>query len=79
MRYTERDESVYAIMLDTPEREFALRGVDAADVDAVRLLGLDEPLDWRVSDGVLGVRLPERLPVSPAHVLAISAGLRPAG
>ena len=78
VRFTEGDGSVYAIMLDTPEREFALRGVDAAEVGAVRLLGLDEPLDWRVSDGVLGVRLPERLPVSPAHVLAISAGLRPA-
>ena len=39
VRFTQRDGAVHAIMLDVPEREFALRGVDATDVRAVRLLG----------------------------------------
>lgn len=78
VRFTQRNGAVHAIMLDMPEREFAIRGVDATDVRAVRLLGLEEPLDWRVTDGMLSLRLPERLPVSPAHVLAIGSGLRPA-
>jgi hypothetical protein len=43
----------------------------------VRLLGVDEPIDWRVDDGMLAVRLPERLAVAPAHVLSLGNGARP--
>jgi alpha-L-fucosidase len=79
VRFTHRDDSVNAILLDLPQREFGVRGVDATAVTEVRIPGLDEPVDWRVVDGSLTVRLPERMPVSPAHVLTISGGLRPAG
>jgi alpha-L-fucosidase len=47
-------------------------------VDSVRLLGLGEDIEWKVSDGALRVRLPERMPVSPAHVIALGPGARPA-
>ena len=33
----------------------------------------------KVVDGMLTVRLPDRMPVSPAHVLTLDGGLRPAG
>jgi alpha-L-fucosidase len=79
VRFTQRNGSVYAILLDLPQREFGIRGVDAAAVNDVRMLGLGEPVDWRVADGLLTVRLPDRMPVSPAHVLALGGGLRPAG
>lgn len=79
VRFTQRNGSVYAILLDLPQREFGIRGVDATAVNDVRMLGLGEPVDWRVADGLLTVRLPDRLPVSPAHVLALGGGLRPAG
>jgi alpha-L-fucosidase len=78
VRFTQRDGRVYAAVLDMPERAFGIRGVDAAAVSDVRLLGLDEPVEWTVDDGMLRVTLPERLPVSPAHVLDLGTGARPA-
>ena len=53
--------------------------ISTLHTDGVRMLGLDEAVDWRVTDGMLTVRLPERMPVSPSHVLALGHGLRPAG
>jgi alpha-L-fucosidase len=78
VRFTQRDGAVNAILLDLPGREFGIRGVDAAGIDAVRVIGLDEPVDWQVADGMLTVRLPERMPVSPAHALTLGHGVRPA-
>lgn len=78
VRFTARDGAVNAILLDVPERELTLRGVDATGVTGVRVLGLDGPADWQVTDGALTVRLPERMPVSPAHVIALSGDLLPA-
>ncbi|MBU3706369.1 MAG: alpha-L-fucosidase [Mycobacterium sp.] len=78
VRFTSRDGEVYAILLDLGESEFGIRGVDATGVTGVRLLGLDEPIEWRVADGMLRVRLPGRVPVAPAHVLALGRGARPA-
>ena len=78
VRFTARGGAVNAILLDVPERELTLRGVDATGVTGVRVLGLDGPADWQVCDGALTVRLPERIPVSPAHVLALSGDPRPA-
>ena len=77
--FTERDGAVNAILLDLPERDFRLRGVDGSALTAVRILGLAEPVDWQVTDGLITVRLPERMPVSPAHVLVLEGGARPAG
>ena len=78
VRFTQRDGAVNAILLDVSEREFGIRGVDATAVTEVRVLGLDEPVDWQVADGMLRVTLPERMPVSPAHVVALGRGARPA-
>ena len=74
VRFTAGDGCVYAILLDASEREFGIRGFDATGVADVRMLGLDEPLDYGITDGMLVLRLPERLPVSPAHVVRL--GLR---
>ena len=78
VRFTARGGAVNAILLDVPERELTLRGLDATGVTGVRVLGLDGPADWQVTDGALTVRLPERMPVSPAHVLTLSGDPRPA-
>lgn len=79
VRFTQCGGAVNAILLDLPEREFGLRGVDAIDVESVRVLGLDEPVEWRLHDGMLTIRLPERMPVAPAHVLALGHRVRPQG
>ena len=76
VRFTQRDGEVYATLLDLPEREFGIRGIDAAQVNDVRVLGVDQPITWRVDNGMLHVTLPERMPVAPAHVLALGRGVR---
>ena len=77
VRFTQCDGAVNAILLDLAERDFGIRGVNCTDIAEVRMLGLDEPIEWRVEDGMLRVRLPERMPVSSAHVLELGRGPRP--
>jgi len=80
VRFTCGPDAVNAILIDTPgRRTFTLRDVDADAVSGVRLLGLDEPLDWQVVEGRLQLTLPDRLPVSAAHVLRITGEVHPAG
>ena len=77
VRFTRRHEEVYAVLLGLPgTTRFRVRGADAAGVTRARLLGVDEPLHWRVLDDELEITLPERLPVSPAYTLSLGAGLR---
>ncbi|MEI6622330.1 MAG: alpha-L-fucosidase [Actinomycetes bacterium] len=79
VRFTQKNGEVFALLIDQPgTREFTLRDVDASALTAVRLLGVDEQLTWRVDDGVLSVTLPERVPVSAALVLSLGQGLRSA-
>jgi alpha-L-fucosidase len=77
VRFTQRDGVVYAVLLEVSAREFGIRGLDATAVTEVRLLGLDEPLTWSVTDGQLRVTMPDRLPVSPAYVLRLGKGAQP--
>ena len=71
VRFTQRDGVVYAVLFEVSAREFRIRGLDATALTEVRLLGLDEPLTWSVTDGQLRVAMPDRLPVSPAYVLRL--------
>lgn len=71
VRFTQTEGSVNAILLDMPTREFGIRGIDASAVTTVRMLGLEEPVHWHVAGGMLHLRLPARMPVSPAHVLSL--------
>jgi len=78
VRFTQRDGQVYALVLDMPTREFGIRGVDATGVTGVRLLGDRTAPGWRVTDGMLRLAMPDRLPESPVHVLALDGDVRPA-
>ena len=78
VRFTQREGWVNAILLDLPLREFGIRGVDATAVTEVRMPGLGEPVDWWVEQGMLRLQLPERIPPSPAHVVTLGPGARPA-
>ncbi|MGD9619331.1 MAG: alpha-L-fucosidase [Mycolicibacterium sp.] len=78
VRFTRRGGTLYAILLDTPMREFGIRGLDGSQIAEVRVLGLDETPQWQVIEGMLRVRLPDRMPVSPGHVLSLVQG-SPAG
>jgi alpha-L-fucosidase len=70
LRFTQRDGTLYAILLGTPPaREIRLPGLAAAGA-RVRLLGRG-PVAVKRIDGDLCVDLDEPLPDAPAHALAI--------
>ena len=77
VRFTKGADALHAILIDTPgRRTFSLRAVDGTGLTGVRLLGVDESIDWTVEDGRVQITLPEQLPVSAAHVLTLSGELR---
>lgn len=77
VRFTQKDGEVFALLVDLPgSRQFTLRGVEATEVSAVRMLGLAEPLSWSVDGGALWVTLPEQVPVSAAYALSLGRGAR---
>ena len=53
------------------DARFGIRGIDASAVTTVRMLGLEEPSTGTWPGGMLHLRLPARMPVSPAHVLSL--------
>jgi alpha-L-fucosidase len=72
VRFTLGGDVLYVTLLQPPgARTFVLRGIGVGQLDQVELLGLGAPVDWSVSNGSLSVTLPERLPLSPAHVLRL--------
>ena len=77
VRFTKGADALHAILIDTPgRRTFSLRAVDGTGLTGVRLLGVDESIDWTVEDGRVQITLPEQLPVAAAHVLTLSGELR---
>lgn len=77
VRFTQRAGTVYALLVDPPGAgTFTLRHIEGPDVQTVRLLGLDHPIEWSLRDRELQVTLPERLPDSAAHVLDLGTGAR---
>jgi alpha-L-fucosidase len=71
LRFTASADAVYVTMVESPgARELHLRDVTAGHLTDVELLG-QGPAEWSVDDRALTVTLPERLPVTPAHVLRV--------
>ncbi|HVU14633.1 MAG TPA: alpha-L-fucosidase [Phototrophicaceae bacterium] len=71
VRFTQKDGSLYAILLDTPRTsEFTLENLHAAPESTISLLGNNAALTWTQGDH-LTVTLPN-LPASPAHTLKIT-------
>jgi alpha-L-fucosidase len=79
VRFTQGVGVLNVILLELSSSEFGIRGIDATAVTDVVMPALGQPVHWRVSDGMLWLRLPERMPVSPAHVLRLGPGARPVG
>jgi alpha-L-fucosidase len=73
VRFTLGRDALHVTLLGSPgARDVVLRGVVGRDLRHVELLGIESVLDWSVSEASVSVALPERLPVSPAHVLRLS-------
>jgi alpha-L-fucosidase len=78
LRFTKSGEGVYALVLGMPAgRRVTLRDVDGASVRRVRLVEVDELVDFSVEErGGLSVMLPERLPVSAVTAFDLGTDVR---
>lgn len=75
VRFTRREETLYAILLGTPARsEVVLKGVTAPAGAAVTLLGGAAGLAWTQQGADLAVALPAAPRAAPAHALRIGPG-----
>jgi alpha-L-fucosidase len=75
IRFTTKEEALYAIALSWPEnRKLMVRSLakEAAIVGSVSLLGHDGKLDWKQTARGLEVKLPEQKPCEHAFVLKIT-------
>jgi alpha-L-fucosidase len=78
VRFTQRDGRLYALLVEAPgPGPFRIGSVAGTSVVSVRLLGLDEPIEWSGREDELWVTLPDRLPASAVHVLDLGSGVRP--
>ena len=83
MRFTQTGPSdggthaVYALVLDRPpSRQISIPVVEAVNVQRVRILGVDEPLEILTKEGTLIARLPERFEVPDVTALNLGPGVR---
>jgi alpha-L-fucosidase len=74
IRFTVKGDVLYAVCLGWPERQVrikSLSGLYEAEIEYVRMLGIDQELAWSLSMGGLDVKLPMEKPCEHAFVLKI--------
>lgn len=77
IRFTTRDGVLYAICLDWPGQDLKIKSLSsksdssAGKVSDVRLLGVDERLDWTQAEDYLTVRVPSNKPCDYAYTFKI--------
>ena len=75
IRFTAKDDVLYATCLGWPERPFtieSLRWLYPSEVASVTMLGVDQPLEWSLSREGLTVTPPQNRPCEHACVLKIA-------
>ncbi|MEZ4675824.1 MAG: alpha-L-fucosidase C-terminal domain-containing protein [Caldilineaceae bacterium] len=75
VRFTQKGDTLYAILLDTPtETTVLLRGLRAGEGADAHLLGHPPPLTWRQGDDGIVIELHRPLTANAAHVFKIDTG-----
>ena len=73
VRFTQKGDSVYAILLDKPQgRETTIESLWADPGTRIQMLGADGDIPWSREGKDLRLTLPEQLPGSYAYVLKIT-------
>jgi alpha-L-fucosidase len=73
VRFTQKSDSLYATLLDTPvTTQFVLANLQAAPDTMIRVLGQSAPVTWQQREEGIVVELPTALPAAPAHALQIT-------
>ena len=75
IRFTVKDDALYAIVMAWPSRSVVIRSLTGAeDVKSVAMLGSEKPLEWTPTGDGLHVTFPTRRPCDHAYVLKIVRG-----
>jgi len=72
--FTKKDNALYVILLQWPDREIVLKGLERSSQFAISLLGSDAKVKSRISGSNMIITLPALTPddYQPAYVLKIS-------
>lgn len=79
IRFTVKDDILYAITLDWPGEELRIKSLGlggnmpAGDIKKIECLGSEEELSWEVTDDALVVQMPEKKPGDHAFALKITS------
>ena len=74
IRFTVKDDNLYAICLGWPGKEATIKTLKAlypSEIESVWMLGIDEPLEWSMTDDGLVVGMPDERPCDNAYALKI--------
>lgn len=78
IRFTIKDDVLYAIVLDWPGEEMIIRSLStnlrlySGQIDSVRLLGSDDRIEWSHDEIGLRMKMPSRKPCDYAFTLRIT-------
>jgi len=75
IRFTVKDDTLYAICLDWPKGEIAIKSIPeklySSEIKSVKMLGVDEVLSWKMTKEGLKIKTPTRKPCNHAYVFKI--------
>ena len=74
IRFTAKDNVLYAICLGWPEKQVTIRALKRlyeSEVSSVIMLGIDKELKWSFSDEGLTIKTPDKKPCEHAFVFKI--------
>ncbi len=73
VRFTQKDDTLYAILLDTPSNaSVTIENLHLAPNATITMLGSAAVVPWEQIDDHVHMTLPEHLPQAPAYALAIA-------
>jgi alpha-L-fucosidase len=79
IRFTTKDGNLFAIVLDTPTKDVAIRslgkkaGLCKKEIKNIEMLGCTEQIKWEINDEFLRINLPKEKPCDYAVVFKIIA------
>lgn len=78
IRFTLKEDALYAICLGWPEKELLIKSVlpylYPDEIKSIELLGCDEKPEWQVTDKGIVIKMPDKRPCDYAYSLKITRG-----
>jgi alpha-L-fucosidase len=77
IRFTQKNNALYAICLGLPDSTVtieALKNLRATEINSVHMLGVDQPLEWSLSDQGMTINPPALKPCDHAVVFKLVSG-----